>query len=132
MAEPVSTTGDSAAAESDGDAAGYDAAEAIVALYVALAARYGKENLGYAMPDVVPHHVFDEQGGEQDAYGGKYKQQPIVLINVETLEQEFVNFFDEPFQHLGGQGGQDAHHEGQHQGALAQAEVILRPLDESQ
>ena len=48
----------------------------------ALLARDGVENLRHAVPDVVAHNVFDEQGRQQNTDNGINEEEPVGLRRI--------------------------------------------------
>ena len=81
-------------------------------LYLALLAGYGKEYLGDAVADVVADDVFDEEVGEQYAYGGEEEVLPVGAHGAEVVGEEGLDFVYSPFEDKAGEGGSYAYDEG--------------------
>ena len=123
-------------AEADGDGAGDDARPCVVRLDFALLPRYGEEDFGYAMADVVLHDVADEKPREEDADDGVNQVERVGGRDVETVGQHVLDLFDEPLQEQPGKGREHAHEEADDQDEFLFTEIHPppdeQPLDESE
>ena len=59
------------------------------------------------MTDIVANNILDKQSGKENSYTGEYQEQPVVVIDTETFNEQQADFFNKPFQDIGGQSGQN-------------------------
>ena len=80
-------------------------------LDTALLPRYGIQDFGHTVADVIAHHFANEQSGQEDTHYRINQIQPVYTCGIEVLCQELLDVLHEKFQQKSGQGRKDSYQE---------------------